>query len=390
MLRPESFELSGDTLGKLIELLKKLNKDKVAPYDRSTFVKLLNYLNESNQPVIKVINATHHTYDGTIGYAQAVDVQKYWKQNLERGFVHSFRRAADYDAYGGVSHLFPEYDNVIDFPVGHKDKIKALSFNSTGIAAAAESDGLVGSGLIAIEEWEKTESIVLFNHSTYRLNASTLDPIAGIGDVILVQDFGTPRERNLTVTAIGDKLYARRLNKPEDNEEMAVLTAQATDPYALHVPVIVPRASISPRKIVGTLFMPNSSDKIAKDNQEVSRVKDFSVVEARLKDVNLFKVKGRSMEPIALEDQYVMTAKVELSASSIASLNGELVIAVDEDAAVYFKRLRVHGDLVVLESANSSASTSSEILSLQDGSKHKKLTSIRAVVGVLFDLPIVS
>jgi len=387
MLRPESFEISGTTLSPLIDLLRKLNADGIAPYNRSTFVKLANLLDSKTQPIIKTINESHHAFNGTIGYSQAIDVRLYWKTKLERIFIHAFRRAADFDAYGGVSHLFPESENVIEFPVGHTEKIKTLSFTSTGIMAAAESDGLVGSGIIEIEEWEQTKPITLFKHSAYRLNAGTLDPVVGIGDVVLVQDFGEPRDSNLTVVSIDGKLFARRLNQSEEDGDIAVLTAQATDPYALHVPVVVPRSSISPRKIVGTLFMSKAATPPINDGHEVCVIPDFNMIEKHLKNVILFKVKGRSMEPIALNEQFVMTVNMPLSPSSLSSMNGELVIAVDEDAGVYFKRMRLHGDLVVLESVNSSNSTSSEILSLEDGTKYKKLTSIRSVVGVLFDLP---
>lgn len=387
MLRPESYEISGDTLGKLCELLSKLRSDDIAPFNRSAFQKLVKLLNEQSVPIIKVINASHHTYDGTIGYAEAEDVQKYWKGKLQSAFVNAFRLAADFDAYGGVSRLFAWEDNVIMFPDGHRDKIKALPFTSTGIAAAAETDGLVGNGQIQIEEWHDAKPISLFNHSAYRLNAGTLDPVVGIGDIILVQDFGEPRSRNLTVTALGDKLYARRLNETEDHTDVVILTAQATDPYALPDPVIALKTKISPRKIIGTLFMSQSAQPPQIDGNEVSAVDDFAMIETRAKDAKLFKVEGRSMEPVALDGQYVMTVEEPLDVTTLKRLSGELVIAVDEDAGVYFKRLRVHGSFIVLESANSSLTTTSEILSLKDGTDFKRLSSLRSVVGVLFDLP---
>lgn len=387
MLRPESYEISGDTLGKLCELLSKLKLDDVAPYNRSAFQKLIKLLNEQSVPIIKIINASHHTYDGTIGYAEAEDVQKYWKTKLQTAFVNAFRLAADFDAYGGVSRLFAWEDNVVAFPDGHRDKIKALEFTSTGVAAAAESDGQVGSGQIEIEEWHEAQPISLFKHSAYRLNAGTLDPVADIGDILLVQDFGEPRSRNLIVTVLGEKLFARRLNEAEDHTDVVILTAQATDPYALPDPVIALKSKISPRKIVGTLFMSQSAHPPQIDGNEVSAVDNFALIETRVKDAKLFQVKGRSMEPIALEGQYVMTVEKPLDVTTLNQLSGELVIAVDEDAGVYFKRLRLHGNLIVLESANSSLTTTSEILSLEQAAGFKRLIGLRSVVGVLFDLP---
>lgn len=388
MLRPESYEISGDTLGKLCELLAKLNKDDVAPFNRGVFTNLLNLLNEKQQPQIKVINATHHTYDGTIGYAQAQDVESYWKGKLQKAFVNAFRLAADFDAYNGLSRLFAWEDNVTEFPEGHKNKIKTISLSSIGVAAAAETDGLVGNGQIEIEEWGTPEKITLFAHNAYRLNAGTIDPIAGIGDIILVQDYPKPRSGNLTVTAFGEKLYARRLNESNSHPDIVVLTAQATDPYTLSDPILALKSNISPRKIVGTLFMGSILGPPKIDGNEVCAVDNFSLIEARMRNVKLFRVKGRSMEPVALDDQYVMTVEETLDKPTLERLDGELVIAVDEDSGVYFKRLRFHGKLVVLESTNSSATTASEVLSLGGSTEFKKLSSLRSVVGILFDLPV--
>ena len=387
MLRPESYEIGGDTLGKLCELMSKLRADHVAPYNRSVFQNLIKVLNEKEKPEIKIINASHHTYDGTIGYAQAQDVQKYWEKSLQKAFVNAFRAAADYDAYGGISRLFAWKDNVAEFPAGHKDKIKALAFISTGVAAAALSDGRIGDGQIEIEEWSEARPITLFNHSAYRLNAGTLDPVAGIGDIILVQDFGTPRSRNLTVVAFGDKLYARRLNETEDHPDVIMLTGQATDPYALPEPVIALKDKVKASKIVGTIFMSQTTPPPNVDGNEVCAVDDFALIKARLKGVKLFEVRGRSMEPVALEGQFVMTLEETLDQATLKRLSGDLVIAVDQHGGVYFKRLRQHGKLVVLESANSSVTTSSEILSLDDGLGYPQLVSLKSVVGVLFDLP---
>jgi len=387
MLRPESYEISGDTLGKLCELLSTLRANHVAPFNRGVFKTLTNSLNEKNVAIMKVINFANHTYDGTIGYAEAEEVKAYWEKTLEKAFVNAFRLAADYDAYGSVTRLVDWRDNVISLPSGHNDEVKLLDFATTGIAAAAESDGLVvGDGHILIQEWDETKSITLFNHSAYLLNAGTLDPVAGIGDEILVQNFGVPSPRNLVVCVYGEKLYARRLNETEDHTEIVTLTGQATDPYSLPEPVIAPKDKIEINKIVGTVFLPATTPSNPDEN-EVTEIENFSIVQNCLTDVKLLQVKGRSMEPIALEGQFVMTRDEAVNLVSVQKLNGQLVIAVDDSGRVYFKRLRHHGELVVLESANSSQSTSSEILSLSEGSKYPHLTGLRSVVGVLFDPP---
>lgn len=387
MLRPESYEISGNSLGKLNELLSTLRSQHISPYNRSAFLKLTNALNESNASVMKVINNSKHTYDGTIGYAQAEDVKAYWDSKLQKAFIHAFRLAADYDAYGGMARLVDWQDNVVQLPNGHKEQIKGMSFANTGIAAAAESDGLiVGDGQIAIDEWKESMPLTLHNHSAYRLNAGTLDPVASIGDILLVQNFGTPGPRNLVVGAYGENLYARRLNETEDHTEIVTLTGQGSDPYNLPQPVIAPKDRLKINKIIGTIFLPGVPLPTG-DSNEVIEIGSFSIVAARLKNVKLLQVKGRSMEPIALDGQYVITRDEQLDLESVRKLNGQLVIAFDANGGVYFKRFRLHGNLVVLESANSNQSTSSEILSLLEDGPYPKLSGLRSVVGVLFDLP---
>jgi SOS-response transcriptional repressor LexA len=68
-------------------------------------------------------------------------------------------------------------------------------------------------------------------------------------------------------------------------------------------------------------------------------------------------------------------------------LEGRLVVAVDDTGERYFKRLRVHGNFVVLESLNPDGTTPAQLLSLDGSSKLPKLTDLIEVVGVLFEAP---
>ena len=52
---------------------------------------------------------------------------------------------------------------------------------------------------------------------------------------------------------------------------------------------------------------------------------------------------------------------------AMAALDGRLVVGIDEDGARYFKRLRCHQKIVVLESLNPDGQTAAQVLSL-DGS----------------------
>ena len=164
MLRPESYELTTDTLGALTALLVNYRSQKVAPFDRPVFKKLVDSLNEKAHSAIKLMNAASHTDDRTIGLCQAEEVEQYWNQKLSKQFSDAFTLAADYDAYGGDPKLYSYSSTVVDFPVPSSDEISKAKIFDTGIAAAAASDGLVGSGAICLEEWESSSSFVLHNH----------------------------------------------------------------------------------------------------------------------------------------------------------------------------------------------------------------------------------
>ena len=392
MLRPEAVNSQRDTLGKLLEHLAKLRRNRIAPYNRVAFDRLIKSLhpstNKDSNEFRQLINEPHHNFDGTIGYAEALTVRSYWKGKVEKEFSKAFDLVSDYDAYVGVTRQIDWPENVIQFPNGNEDRVKLLGFDRTGFVAAAETEGIVpGGGQILVEESDETQTFTLSEHSAYRLTENTLNPIADVGDVVLVHNSENPSTLNLVVGIHGEKLYARRMNEPEEHNDLVVLTGQTTDPYSLPTPLIAPKDKIELRKIIGTVFFPKAVPPPPSEH-ELSEVGMFGLVEDRLKNVRLLQVKGRSMEPIALDGQYLMTRDEVFETSNIKKLDGQLVIASDDEDRIYFKRLRVHPDVIVLESTNSSRSTSSEILSLSEGGTFPRLVSLRSVVGVLFDPPV--
>lgn len=385
MLRPESYELTENTLGALRGLLVRYRKEHLPPFSRPIFARLTDALSESANKAVVYMNATSHTNDGTIGLAQAEDVERYWTKTLEKRFSDAFMLAADYDAYGDDPRLYTYPDSVIEFPTSQSNAIAGATLLKTGIAAAAASDGRVGDGTISIEEWENNSPLKLHNHDAYRVNASTLEPVATIGDVVLVKNYDVPNARNLVVAIHGDSFVARRLNLSDEHPGMAVLTGQSTNPYMLPQPIIAPVDKLPMRKIVGTLFVTTVSAPPSATG-DVAPLEDPQTIANALDCAHLFRVSGRSMEPIALEDQYVITRVETIDETTLARLEGGLVIAIDENGAKYFKRLRRRGDLIILESTNSDSATSSEPLSLS-GADYPKLTSLLSVGGVLFEEP---
>ena len=140
--------------------------------------------------------------------------------------------------------------------------------------------------------------------------------------------------------------------------------------------------------MVGTIFGSNMLPPPPKDeNNEIVVLVDTAILVRSLENAHLFQVKGRSAEPIALEGQFLITHQVPFSADSIAELEGRLVIAVDENGARYFKRMRRHAAIIVLESLNPDGTTPAELLSLDGTQGLPKLTGLLNVTGVLFELP---
>jgi hypothetical protein len=376
------------TIEKLAKLLKERRDASVAPFSNAAFDKLQKTLSGGGGKQMKIINESHHIFDGTIGLAEAGDVKTFWETVLQSQIHTGFKVYAEYEAYAGEPRLFPWMDNVVTFPAGNADDLRKLKLVHTGIAAAARSDGRAGDGLITIEEPAKAVEITLHNHDAYQLAAGTLDPVAGVGDIIITSNYATINERNLVTAAFGDKLLARRYNETEAHPNIAVLTGQSVDPYALAQPVIAPRERLSFRKIVGTLFAGSALPVPPVDtNAEFIALPDFEVVPNLLEKARLFKVSGRSAEPIALDGQYLIARDAQTTSDALTRLDGRLVIAVDESGTRYFKRVRRRGGIIVLESLNPDGLSPSELLSVDGGHGMPHLTHLLEVVGVLFELP---
>lgn len=386
MLRSVSNAIADMPLGELKDELIKLRDAHVAPYYGKAFDALIKALTGSIK-AIQYINQSHHKNDATFGVAEAAVVKMYWDATLLDKIHTAFGVFDTFELYTGEPRTFPWAKNVIEFPSGHRSEVRAAKMQQTGVAAAAKTDGRAGNGVVTIEEWEAGENVILPNHEVFQLAAGTLDPVAGIGDLIIVSNYAKIKPRDLVIAVSGSALLARRHNRPENHSEIVVLTGQAVDPSMLPPPVIV-QPDTNFRKIVGTLFVAHllPTPSFESDKEFIS-VPSPNIIDQTLQGARLFGVQGRSAEPIALEGQYLITRANPVKADAAASLDGRLVVAIDEDGARYFKRLRCHGKLVVLESLNPDGLTAAEVLCLDDSFALPKMTEALEVIGVLFELP---
>lgn len=388
MMRAESPEIADMSLDSLRNELKRLRETHVQPFNRPVFKELLDMLMGGGGKEMKIINEPHHKDNEALGVAQAKDIKQFWDDQLRPKLHKAFHVCAQFEAFAGEPRLFAWRDNVIAFPDGHKDALKKVTLLKTGVAAAAKTDGRAGDGVVTLKEWESAQPIRLFNHDVYQLAAGTLDPIAGIGDFLIVSNFAPVTKHSLVVATFGEQLLARRHSETDVHPDMAVLTGQTLEPHDLPQPVIAPKEKVKLKKVVGTLFLSHLASpppKVA--NQEVVAATDFSLVEKTLANARLFEVQGRSAEPIALDTQSLITHPVTFGPDALKRLEGRLVVAVDDAGERYFKRLRVHNPLVVLESLNPDGTTPAQLLSLDGSHGLPKLTDLLEVVGVLFEIP---
>lgn len=388
IMRAEKPEIVDMNLDSLRRELKRLREAHIQPFNRPAFKDLLDVLAGGGKD-IKILNEPHHKESEALGLAEAEDIKKFWDDKLRPELHRAFHVHAQFDAFAGEPRMFAWRDNVISFPEGHTEAVKKLTLLKTGVAAAAKTDGRAGDGIVTIKEWDATQEVRLFNHDVYQLSAGTLDPVAGIGDVLIVSNFAPVTRHSLVVATFGEQLLARRYSETDVHPDMSVLTGQTLEPHELPQPVIAPKEKVKQKKVVGTLFLSHlmaPPPKVA--NQEVLAVSDLPLIEKTLTNARLLEVQGRSAEPIALDAQLLITHPVSFGPEALMRLEGRLVVAVEESGERYFKRLRIHNNLVVLEALNPDGSTPAQLLSLDGSNGLPILAGLLEVVGVLFEVPV--
>ena len=308
MMRAEGTDIADMSLDKLKNELKRLRASSIPPFNRKAFGDLYDTLSGGGGAPMNLINASHHQFDGTIGVAQAEEVKAFWDKTLRNELHRAFQVYAQFEAFSGDPRVFTWDETVVAFPDGHRDAIKKLTLKNTGVATAAKTDGRAGDGIVTLKELDAAQPINLANHEIYRLTAGTLDPVAAVGDMLIVCNHAPVTRHSLVVATFGQQLLARRYNESDSHPNIAILTGQTLEPHELPQPIIAPREKMTARKIVGALFAARLAAPPAKVlDQEVEAVLDIALVEKLLSDARLFKVEGRSAEPIALDTQYLIT-----------------------------------------------------------------------------------
>jgi hypothetical protein len=385
LLRGEGPHIGEANLDRLRGELKRLRDAHTAPFNRKPFGELLDVIS-GGEKHIALINDPPHTDDETIGVAEAKTVHEFWEKTLGPRIHKAFHAFAAFEAHHGDPRTFEYPATVVSLPSGNADIVRSAKVYETGIAAAAKTDGRIGDGYVQLIDTGTATSVDLCNHAVFRLTADTLEPVAFVGDFLIVRNFGPVNPRNIVVAAVGTRRLARRFNISDTHPELAILTAQAVNPYSIAGPEIVPIKDLEYRKVVGTLFA-SRHGLIKLGADEIEAPENTDEYFRLLNEARLFKVQGRSAEPIALDGQYLIASPKPVEPSHLKQLEGRPVIAFDSEGTSYFKRLRhAQAGLFILESLNPDGTTAAELLSADGREGIPRLKEIVPVHGVLFEI----
>lgn len=375
---------SGFVIGDCRTRIDELHKKRLAPWDKPEFKTLIGAL-ERSLPAIKWLEMAHHASKSSLGMAEAKDVEEHWKDKLSPALHRAFALNREHFALHGSMRALHAPEPTRALPEGGGEALKQRRLSVVGRAAAL-ADGRVADGNILLELTEDAAStVVLATHGAYRLAAPTLEPVARTGDILLVNQMKAPTERSLVVARFDDRIVARRLELADNHSDVAVLTAQAINPRMIAPPIVVKRATIETKKVVGVLF--SSGAARAPAGVEICDCGGESAIHAVTAPVKgLVEVSGASAEPYALDGQMLMIGDAVIPAIASRDLDGRPVIASDAAGMRYFKRWRSDGERVVLESLEIGGEFPPVVLTIGKGAE-TDVTQVWPVLGVLFEKP---
>jgi phage tail protein X len=391
ILHTELRDASASNIDGIRRMLRDLIDRRIVPYTRKPFDDLLKAIDGGGRDV-RLLNEPPHGEDETIGIAEASTLWVWWERT----------RISLYKAYDEISH-FNAYHGDPRFytlPVAnqnqepqHKDTLGRIVIAHTGIVSAAASDGRDRLGWLRISEFDPSESpdgIRLADTDLVRLDAQTLEPVAGPGDVLILSNHAKINPNNLIVASVEDRQVARRYEKVAGAEDIGVLVAQSVSPGSISPPILLACVDIenrrSARKVIGVLF--KVYDGLDCGDGEVAGLSDVSRPLAILASASLFTVQGRSAEPIALEGQFILAGDPVDPGTQLDALNGRPVIATNREGESCLKRLRLaRRRMVILESLDMAGQESALLWTLDDTSDLSVLHSVRPALGVLFEKP---
>ena len=388
MLRGQDADIPGLVIGQLRERLNQYHNSQRAPWNQASFKSLVSKL-DPGRSEMKYIEGSHHTTGRNYGMGEATSVEEFWGKVLKPALDRACRTAREHRLVHGSLSALHGPPPVVALPEGYQEKVRAIPLRVLGRAAAL-SDGRVADGAVDLDQFTTGNEIpvILGRHFAYRLTASTLEPVARAGDIVLVKEHGEPSQKSLVLAISEERILARRFEIADNHTDIAVLTAQAINPRQIAPPVIAHRATFKLHKIIGVLYEVSAWNPSSRSDAEICDCGSEAVLGRLSVDaLGLVEVVGQSAEPYALNGQHLIVKNPIMPQIAMKSLQGQPVIAADTHGNTYFKRLRcVTGDGIVLESLDSSGTHGPVILS-PPGGESICLEKVWPVAGVLFEQP---
>ncbi|WKB50830.1 ATP-binding protein [Eleftheria terrae] len=384
MLAGQGGDIGGFSITQLRKRMEELGRQGRAPWDKQCFSELAQILKKT---AIDYLNEAHHATRAQLTYAEAKGFNVIWP-NLFKVLNQCYRDIRDYRLLHGMPSAFHLSEPAIDFPEGFSEVVKRKSLSLLG-RASAFSRG-ISEGSLTYEPYDDMPrpEVRLAQHSAYRLAASTLEPVARPGDILLVHNLSEPQSKALVVAIAEQKILARRFVVSDASSNVAVLTANALDPVEIASPVVARRESIKLRRVVGVLFDRAHSVTPSMDREVTACAGEAEVQAILTRCAGLVEVNGQSAQPLALDGQHILVGAQVKNRTELGRLDGLPVIALDSDQRRYFKRLRlVSGGLVILESLDGGGDYPPEVM-WEPGNEGKRvIEEVWEVLGVLFERP---
>jgi hypothetical protein len=367
----------------LKDYMAALESRKDMPFFSSPQVQKVMDTLRTGKQFTGAINASHHASERrTLTEIDAVAVQKTW-QKLDDQLEAAYVLARRFEFYG-PRRISPA--TVLPFPqVNHFAPVTEVSnshFVLSGRVAAA-TDGRVTFG-----DTDEGERRRLVRHGAVRMLADTLAPIATAGDILILRKYGKPNDGDLVVANVGGVLRARRLRMAGGEAEIITLLAEPNGPGG-ESPLVIDSAGEEIRVVDGVLFSSGGARSGSSDGGEAADLgRPIDVMAHAGPGGSVWQVDGDSAVPVALDRQLLIVGAPIRGLEELHALDGAPVLATVESSGSeperYFKRLRLAGTIVVLESIEPSGRFPPIVCGRTALPGFPTLVQIAPVKGVLF------
>ncbi len=361
-----------------------LDGKKDMPFFSSPEVQRVRNTLRTAKKFTNAINASHHEDEcARLNEIDADDVHKTWRE-LDSQLEDAYTLARRFEFYG-PRRITPA--TILPFPQINRfdptTEVSNSNFTLSGRVAAA-TDGRVTVGDVGGDEQRR-----FVRHGAVRVLADTLAPIASVGDILILRKYGPPKSGDLVVANVDGVLRARRLREIGGSPEMFTLLAEPNGPGG-EPPLVIGSTGDEIRIVDGVLFSSHRDVGVALSGNEAEDLgRQIDIMTHAGRDGSVWQVEGDSAVPVALDGQLLIIGAPVLEKERLRALDGTPVLATVESSGGeperYFKRLRLAGTVVVLESIETSGRFPPIVCSLTPSQTLPLLKDVAPVKGVLFE-----